>query len=187
MLIEQSGELYFHGLLLHMCNILKRGSTDGQCNLLSVDSFKYDWLQFELSLNCPRLRSTLLVKVFYFFCLLAFECILSIKQSSPPRWVAMNYRRKVFFWGGVVWIISVLLKFFWLLFTVEVYSMSYAEHKAFLVCHSFFSISSWLCSLLCSNINPHYSKEWGRRVLCKWSFMMEYEAEERQASLLQLL
>lgn len=34
-----------------------------------------------------------------FFYSLAFECIVSIKQSSHPRWVVMNYLRKVF--GGL--------------------------------------------------------------------------------------
>lgn len=32
---------------------------------------------------------------------------------------------------GLVWIISVLLKWFWLLFTTEVYSICCVKHKAF--------------------------------------------------------
>lgn len=98
---------------------------------------------------------------FFFFGSLALECVLSREQSSPHRWAVMNYRRKVF--GGIVWIISVLLEFLCLLFTMEVYSVCCGERKASFYGPSLASLLLFICPPVfrCSMegriINPHYS------------------------------
>lgn len=61
---------------------------------ISMIEFSLNWIWIVYESACKS------VLFFLFFPRsLAFECIVSIKQSSPPRWVVINYHRKVF--GGL--------------------------------------------------------------------------------------
>lgn len=93
------------------------------------------------------------VLIFFFFLSSAslFECVLSMKQSSPPGWVVMNDLRKVSL--GLFGLSLSSFKCFWLLFTMEVCSMYVLRGAwSFLLqpisCHPFSSVPFHLSSSL---------------------------------------
>lgn len=94
------------------------------------------------------------------FCPLDFECIVSIKKSSPPKWVVMNYLRKVFLGLFGLSLSSLNAFIHYLQWSCTVYAVLSVKLSAMALLLPSLS-SLYLSASLSSseagrNVNPHY-------------------------------